>query len=200
MNNFSAPPMKVASKPIKSPEAIEFEKLPEAKKEEYKGFMEQKAIAEPIPFVAEPETGEILPDEADRREFVRCILGQKLFEKKYTLFGNVSVTFKDRTAFETEEVIRDISAGLASVPNAASEEDYAIWMERGLLTHSLVTLTSPERNFVTADEKDKRTKLLELPQPFYRALLETWRSFEEMLATMSDKANDPSFWKAGGSS
>jgi hypothetical protein len=157
------------------------------------GQAEEEQPPEPESAPAKPE---IEVDEADKRAFVRSILGDKTFEKVYPLFGGeVEVTFVDRTSAQMEQL-------LLTLDSVANDATWAKEADIGALCSSLREIKTKEgrKSFLPTDDYAARKQELDkLPRPLYEALLDTSRNFETLINHMIEKARDSDFWQAGGS-
>lgn len=142
------------------------------------------------------------PTEDDKKEFLRCILGQTQYSKKYTLFGDIEVRFVDRSVSASEKIYSEL-AELVSKGGIKAETDdqWSMWIERFTLaaTHVSTATATTGTNF-TAQEHlmDKVKTYLDMPRPYYEALMETSRIFEEHVASLTRRAQDTNFWLTGG--
>jgi len=151
---------------------------------------------EPGESYKEPEKKpEIEVDEADKRAFVRSILGDKAFEKLYALFGGeVEVTFVDRTSEEMDRI-------LAQLEKIEDETKWSQEADVACLCSSLREIKSKEgrKSYPPTDKMDDRAaELKKLPRPLWETLLDTSRNFETLVNHMIEKSRDPDFWQAGG--
>lgn len=153
------------------------------------------------PLITKPEEPPV--SDEDKLAFVESILGEKPYSKSYQLFGGkVSATFQDRSVGDSEAIYarldEDYSAG-----KIKSEEQWQIGLERYHMACGLksVKIASSNQNEVIdlrGDFKERLQRLMQLPQPVYRALMNASRAFEGEVNFLVEKANDPDFWAAGG--
>lgn len=137
----------------------------------------------------------LLPSEDDKKEFLRSILKGSRYSKKIILFGNMEAAFADRSTAITEEILRSL------VKRELSVEDWTVESERRLLASQLLSFGSdifihPADTLEKVEEN--LNKILKLTKPLYQALMHACRDFEEHVAYLTNKAQDPDFWKPGG--
>jgi hypothetical protein len=139
---------------------------------------------------------EIEVAEEDKRAFVRSLLADRSFEKSYVLFGGpVGVTLVDRTTAETDKLFDWLD-------KIEDESAWSLEADRICLASTIREIKRPDgRNSFppTDDWKVRLEELRKLPRPLYEALIETSRNFEALVNKMVEKARDPDFWPAGGS-
>ena len=139
---------------------------------------------------------EIEVAEEDKRAFVRSLLADRSFEKSYVLFGGpVGVTLVDRTTAETDKLFDWLD-------KVEDESAWSLEADRMCLASTIREIKRPDgRNSFppTDDWKARLEELRKLPRPLYEALIETSRNFEALVNKMVEKARDPDFWPAGGS-
>ena len=148
--------------------------------------------------------------DADKQNFVRALLGDKAFEKTYTLFGQITAVYRSRTGKQTEklyEILDRIAAGSHVGEEAEvkvnTPELWQLWHDRFMLASSLSSVKQTglsTKNYPDTDNFVSRVnELLTLPQPIFQALLQASRDFESLVTAMTDEAQNPDFWPAGGS-
>ena len=164
----------------------------------------QAAARAPVPAV-DPVFSEFSgASHDDKTSFVRAILGDKPFSKTYTLFGVVAVKFNSRTGDATESVYQtltdDSAGGKISTDNAAL---WQLWLDRYMLASTLVEIKQvglAAKTYVdTGNLHDRVRVLLELAQPLFHAILGASRDFEALVSHLTENAQHPDFWPAGGS-
>lgn len=137
----------------------------------------------------------LLPSEEDKKEFLRAIMKGSRYSKKIVLFGSMDALFADRTTAITEEIFKELAKKELSV------EDWTVESERRLLAAQLVSVGT-EAFIHPADTygkiEENLNKILKLTKPLYQALMEAVRDFEAHVAYLTQKAQDPDFWKPGG--
>ena len=146
------------------------------------------------------------PTDEDKKEFVRCIFGSAAYAKKYTLFGGCEVLFKDRDIAGTEGMYEEINRLYkAKEIDLSNEAEATLWIRRYQMAETLISAKLPDGTVVYAkdnslDRGQRVKKLLELPRPLYQAAYDTAIDFERHIELLTQKARDPGFWQAGGTS
>jgi len=146
------------------------------------------------------------PTDEDKKEFVRCIFGSTPYTKKYTLFGGCEVLFRDRGVAETEGMYEEINRlHKNNEIDLDNEVEATLWIRRYQMAETLMSIKLPDGTSVYAQENssDRRQcikKLLELSRPLYQAAYDTAIDFERHVELLTQKARDPGFWRAGGTS
>jgi len=198
-----------AQAPGKIAEPIPLEAADSAKKNLYGALAEDRLAAlasegktppEPEP-VVESVRDPATPTEVDKQAFLRAVLGDKSYEKVYTLFnGTVEITLVDRRTRQTEhlyDALRKLQEELKF-----PEGDWTMWEERFLLASTLRKVrfrNSSVKEYAFSDDlKGRVLELMEFSKPVYLALMETSRLFERQVQILTDKANDVGFWRADG--
>lgn len=142
-----------------------------------------------------PEKPETPVDDADKRAFVRAILGNKAFEKTYPLFGGeVEVLFVDRTSDEMDKIF----ASLEALEDEKWNKEADILCLCSAL-REIKQKTGRNAFAPGADLAERKKELTKLPRPLYEALLDTSRDFEALINRMIERSRDSDFWQAGGS-
>ena len=150
---------------------------------------------------AEPEFS-----EADKQEFVRCVLGDRPFRRQYLLFGSVAAVFSDLTVEQDDLLMTGLSDLCAAGRIAASDEAaWGTWKARWRLAGSLHSLTVQGQKREFPGPAAGADALLEVwrrlaggPRPLCEALLRTSAEFERLTTGLTRHAGEPSFWAAGG--
>lgn len=166
------------------------------------------------PDFAEIEVDPDLPvvTDEDKKAFVRAVLGNKVFEKTYTLFGSITVVFADRTVVESEALYD-------SLKTITDPDEWRLALEQRQLSSAVKELAgngilykvldkgAPKIGEVLGNgtEVDFNTchvirfkQISAFSKPLYKALLQTSRRFEILVSTLTDSAHIDSFWPAGG--
>ena len=143
--------------------------------------------------------------DEDKQAFVRALFGNRQFEKRYVLFGELEASFVDRTPEQSESLYRQLEIDSeSSVIRTETDEQWAVWLERYQLAGNLrevKTKTSGTQSFPPTDKLNDRVKeLMKLPKPLYQALMQTSRNFEALVNELTRRAQDSDFWKTAGSS
>lgn len=161
-------------------------------------FVPGQEDTRPLPALGnppEPEKKELEVDPADKRAFVRAVLGNKSFEKIYTFFGgDVEGTFVDRTSEEMDSIFTALEG--------KEDDEWSKEADILCLCSSLREIKQRDgrKAYPPTDKSDERRKeLAALSRPLYEALLDASRNFETLINHMIEKAREPDFWQAGGS-
>lgn len=137
----------------------------------------------------------------DKKAFVRAVLGNKVFEKTYTLFGCIEVVFADRTVEESEKLYESLAA-------ITDPDQWRLWLEQRQLTSTLKLLTSKDISYkIIVNDTEFQFEVQHMirfgaiskfNKPLFKALLQTSRRFELLVTSLTDSAHMTSFWPAGG--
>jgi hypothetical protein len=208
MPELSQPPL--GRKP-NIPPVVPLSQAPPHKQEEYKDLLDIQETGEPVVFDSEPrpnstmhsfpEDTQLHISDEDKLAFVESVLGAKPYAKDYQLFGGkVHARFQDRSVADSESIYEQLDADYASGA-IKSDEQWQVALERYQMACGLSSFTM-ERAKGPLDMggtfQECLTRLMRLPQPVYRALMEASRKFEDEVNFMVEKAGDPDFWEAGG--
>lgn len=117
------------------------------------------------------ETVVELPDE-DKKSYLRSLLALEPFQKVYTLFNKVNVTFRTRSIAENEKL------------TALEREDATEAYKQKFVT-SLVSIYVNDKA-VSIDDTKKNDIL-------YYALFKAFREFEDLCDELYRRAADPNF-------
>jgi len=150
-----------------------------------------------------------VPDERDKKNFMRVVFANKRYERTYKLFGGgMTITFEDRSTLETE-----LMYALLDKKSIPTEEEFATELERLQLALQFRKLDVkgeqqpvkmgplPTEETETAQEEEltkRLERIMKLPRPVYHALMEANRRFEDHVRYLTDQALHADFWKAGG--
>jgi len=149
------------------------------------------------------------PTIEDRREFLRCMLGNGIYSKRYEMYGGMLVmTLHDITPELEDKVFLEM-AGLVEKGDVKTDDDWALWLDRiRLLTHVSTVRMSQNAEIKWELDPELETKQLALQAmgkvnrfpstALYRAALQTVRVFMRHMEIMLDRALDSDFWTAGG--
>lgn len=159
----------------------------------------------------------IEPSQEDKLNYVACILGDKLFEKVYSLYGNkLLLAFRqlntERSDMVFHQVAHEIRAGLLG------EDSYRqIMLYRMVLSLNHISIGGKEPidiggavdSFIDEpDENTKRTDLLPImlarlqkteplkSESIWRACREAFERFNTLLDDLDARADNPDFWNA----
>ena len=138
--------------------------------------------------------------EEDKRAFLASILGNKRYEKIYTIFGDTKVRLVDRSNDETEFIFAQLDSN-----DIKTDNDYYLNLERSQLAFQLREVHAPASGAISyeplvlegAKLKERVDLFLKLPKPLYQALMEVGRQFEAHVDLLTQRATDANFWKPG---
>jgi hypothetical protein len=158
----------------------------------------QKVMAkeEPDENPSDPIEEMAQPTEEEKQEFIRCVLGNKPYAKKFSLFGGaVDVTLTDLTPKQEEDLYRELAR--AEIPQG---DDWAVLLDRMRLVSS-VTESSIDDIIAGAGAELANNFAEALPSSsLYKALMRASRIFQRHLEIMLERSLDSDFWRADGSS
>lgn len=150
---------------------------------------------------------EAAPTEEDKQNLFRAILGNRRYEKTFSLFGGMlRVTMTELTPYEEERVFA--AMGRAQVQGAVkTEDDWSVMFERLRMMYSIREIhhtgqDTYSRDPETADVIDF-TEADTFPQRFsssvvWQSLSHVTRVFRRQLDMMVELALSPDFWKVDG--
>ncbi len=149
------------------------------------------------------------PTVEDRREFLRGLLGNGIYEKRYEMYGGMLVmTLHDITPALEDQVFVAMSK-LLKDGDIETDDDWALWLDRiRLMTNvSVIRMArggdidcklDPELGAEQlAAQAGDRVKVFP-STALYRAALQTVRVFSRHMEIMLDRALDSDFWEVGG--
>lgn len=153
----------------------------------------------------DPIEEEAVPTVEDRQEFMRCILGDKSYEKAYDLFGGmIRVTLRDLTPGENDIVFSQLAIAQRE-DKLDTEDDWDLLLDRFRLTAGMSRMIwAGKVNRQSFDFKESLSsaseKLIESLKnsTVYRALLRLSRVFQRHLTILMERATDPDFWVVDG--
>lgn len=157
--------------------------------------MEQEEPEEPEELPVDPVEKDAEPTAEEKQEFIRCVLGNRQYRKKYELFGGAYVVeFADLTPGEEENLYR----ALKDMPEG---DDWAVTLGRMRMVASTVSTTFSDLlqsdPVITPAAVNETVNLLK-SQTHYRTLMYTYRVFRRHLEIMLERALDSDFWRADG--
>jgi hypothetical protein len=172
----------------------------------------QSVLAEVPEPPADPE--EVAIEEAaeptieERQEFIRCVLGNKPYQKAFELFGGaIRLTMADISPKEIDtlysQLAKDHKAGVVETMDDWSTEldryrmfwtiKELMWGDECSKPHAMAMETTLLRN-----QLDTFMMRFKSTVP-YRAMLRVSRIFQRHLDKLMAGALDPDFWEGGGS-
>jgi hypothetical protein len=199
-----------AAVPGKIAEPVPLEAVDSARKDIYTPLIEARraelsGAGIPVPEEPKLEPAEVdpaEPDQADKQAFLKAVLGDKSYEKVYSMFGGtLEATLADRATKRTESLFDELRK--LSEKLKFHESDWALWEERFMLASTLTKLRfkgSAVKEYDRTDDLEGRIReLMEFSKPAYSALMETSRLFERHVNILTSKAHEEGFWPTGGS-
>ena len=149
---------------------------------------------------------EATPTEQDRQEFMRCLLGNRAYAKRYELFGGMLViTFRDIPPAK-EDMLFAILAEKQRDAEIKTDDDWEVEMLRLRLianVESMIIAGQPEIKHPAADVASDAEAATIVMNSFkssvtYRAVLRTLRIFKLHLEWLLERSLDSDFWEADG--
>ncbi len=161
----------------------------------------------------------VKPTEDDKQQYLRCVLGDKLFEKDYNLYnGAMSITFRARNVKQSELILDTMQARIAAGKlSVANVPHYVYEMTRYQLTISVVAIKLRDgeaKTFAPVDKKDLETygatgvnNLLEYaydykfgnwPDALLNSVIQVHREFEKLIEILAGRVMDSDFWTSAG--
>lgn len=147
------------------------------------------------------------PDDEDKKEFVRAILGNRTYIKKYRLFGNMTVRMTSWTTRLAERMYMQLNSDMDE-GILKSREEWDVWRERYRLLLCLESAEADDsrkildRKELPVESKEWRSlveeRFLGLPEPLYRAFMDLGRKFEGHLDSLMKRASSADFWPTVG--
>jgi len=145
------------------------------------------------------------PTDEEKKAFVRCLLGNKQYQKTYNLFGAVEAVFEDRGVEQTERMYAELNqAREAGTINITDEASVVYWTGKFLAATTLKQLRGTDgATLLGAPSADdnlyaKVQRLTTLSRPLYHAVMDASTDFEQHVEQLIQVARDPGFWQAGG--
>jgi hypothetical protein len=154
-------------------------------------------VVSPPPKVKDPDE----PTAVDKQAFLRAVLGDKSYEKVYSLFnGGLEVTLVDRSSKETEKLYEALRQ--QSEAEKLSDDDWDMWKTRYCLASTLRKVrfkgSTVKEYDVPVDLKGRSLEILEFSKAVYLALVATSKIFEHQVQLLTEKAHDADFWVTDG--
>lgn len=152
---------------------------------------------EPMEDPHDPIEDAAQPTEDEKQEFIRCVLGNRPYKKRYELFGGAtSIEFADLTPSAEEGIYRSLAKA-----ELKPGQDWAVVLDRMRLIASTTDTTFSD--LIGGDPVITVTAVDDIMQRLgsathYRVLMQMQRIFRRHLEIMLERALDSDFWKAGG--
>jgi hypothetical protein len=149
----------------------------------------------------DPIDVEATPTADDKAEYLRCILGNRHYQKRFELFGgSIVMDLRDLSPSEEDHLFAELARR-----QLVSNDDWALWLDR------LRLLVNMEHLSIIGQPEYKHgldePVLEQLPDflarfksaTVYRAAIRAVRVFRRHLDIMLEKAGDAGFWAVDGS-
>jgi len=139
------------------------------------------------------------PTEEEKQEFIRCMLGNRPYRKRYELFGGAtSIEFTDLTPGDEENIYRALAKA-----ELQPGDDWAVVLDRIRLVASTTSTVFSDLiqgdPTITVDCVESIIK--QMPSAaLYHVLMRAQRIFRRHLEIMLERSLDSDFWRADGSS
>lgn len=153
--------------------------------------------------------GVITPTEDEVREFTRCLLGERGFEKDYEyLGGGLKATFKELSATDKDKLTEVLKTIPPEGPNRVYIEVISDMRKiQTMATLSKIKSNDVEKNITLDLEGDKQAiAVLEefdkvvgkYPATLVDILLRGYIEFDRLLNALTEAAFDENFWEGAG--
>ena len=147
----------------------------------------------------------IVATDEDRKEFLRALLGDRKYTKRYELFGGtVKVVCRDLTMTEEDALFAEM-ARLQREGEITTDADWELMLDRLRLLVATDALTVMDKQLAASVDWTKplapqsAAQLSSLANgTVYRALLRVVRQFGELLDSLLDRSMNSDFWRVGG--
>lgn len=147
----------------------------------------------------------VIATDEDRKEFLRALLGDKKYTKRYELFGGtVKVVCRDLTMTEEDALFAEL-ARLQREGELTTDADWELMLDRLRLLVATDALTVMDKQLATSVDWTKPLAPQSAVQlgcitngTVYRALLRVVRQFGELLDNLLDRSMDSDFWRVDG--
>lgn len=159
---------------------------------------EDMVMGEPQENPTDPIEELAQPTDEEKQEFVRCVLGNRSYKKKYELFGGASsIEFSDMSPAVEEGIYRALAK--AEIPQG---DDWAVILDRMRLVACTVDTTFSDLTqsdpVIAVDAVNEIIN--KLPSAtHYSVLMRAQRIFRRHLEIMLERSLDSDFWRADGS-
>ena len=148
------------------------------------------------------------PTDADKQEFLRCVLANKRYSKTYKLFGSmIEVTMTELVPAEEDFIFAELSRAQA-VGAVNTEADWSTLFERLHMAYCTTKMShaGKDTQYRDPDKSDKISyDVIEqyiherfCGDTIYRAVMHAMRLFRLQLERMLDKVTDSDFWTGDG--
>ena len=182
------------------------------------GFARFEALQSVLEEAPEPEVdpAEVAIEEAaeptiaERQEFIRCLLGNKPYEREFALFGGaLTLKMMDLAPADMDGLFKQLandqrSGVIETVDDWNTELDRyrMFWMTREIVWGE--ETLHPYKDATECEAGKRRAALNLFLLHFqgsvpYRAMLHVTRIFQRHLDKLTEGALEPDFWEAGGS-
>jgi len=148
-----------------------------------------------------------VPTEDDRQEFMRCLLGNRAYTKRYELFGGMLIiTFRDIPPSEEDRLFA-VMAQQQGAGEIKTDDDWDVVMDRLRLAVNVESMIISGQPKIT-NPVDAAGDIVGIAQTqvmaafkssvTYRAALRTLRIFKLHLEWLLERSLDSDFWRADG--
>ena len=153
----------------------------------------------------DPLDADAAPTDDDKREFIRCLLGDQPYMKEYELFnGMIKIRLRDLSPAQEDQLFAEMAIAQRN-GKIATEDDWDIMLDRLRMVACSDSLMWAGKEICGAIDPKKGLYIASesLLQSFkgattYRALLRIVRVFRRHLQILMERAMDPDFWEVDG--
>lgn len=151
----------------------------------------------------------IEPTKEDIGEFLKSVVAGDLYRKSFSLWGgNLTVTFRSRTAQEDDAIKRTTRRMLGSLNITPEEAMFNIQQLNYIVSLESIETGDRRQQMPKLDEylsanPDRQTsvdawaseQMSQMPSQIGYALFNTYREFNELLEVLISRAQDPNYWR-----
>ncbi|KKN18963.1 hypothetical protein LCGC14_0950480 [marine sediment metagenome] len=145
------------------------------------------------------------PTDDDKREFIRCLLGDQPYVKEYELFnGMIKIRLRDLSPAQEDQLFAEMAIAQRN-GKIETEDDWDLMLDRLRMVACSESLMWAGKEICGAFDPEKGLYVASenLLQSFkgattYRALLRIVRVFRRHLQILMERAMDPDFWEVDG--
>jgi hypothetical protein len=150
------------------------------------------------------------PTIEDRRQFLRCLLGNGTYEKRYEMYGGMLVMTMHDISPKLEDRIFVEMAHLVETGDIKTDDDWNLWLDRIRLMLYVSDVRMAKNEAIKwgcfehlGEDKQLAMQAWDRLRMFpstalARAALQTVRVFMRHMEIMLDRALDSDFWEVGG--
>ena len=139
------------------------------------------------------------PEEDQRREYIRCLLGNNTYKKSYALFdGQVNLSYRALNMAESSIM----GKALRSL-DAEDKESKAMEVLKLKLLFHLKQHNDTEYDSITTTDLAELNQLYDerfggMSEDFVSVLIRTLMEFTKLVSLLADSGFDENFWKGAG--